>query len=283
MHGDRDTDLPRLGDGPWDAVIDTCGFFPKQLETSAAHLRDKAAHYVFISSISALDLSGQRADEQTPTLSMPAGASRTELTPQTYGPLKAASEKAVTDIFGERTLIARPGLIVGPYDPTDRFTYWPCRIARSGEVLAPVGPQYFVQFIDARDVAAWIVVQVEHQNSGAVNVTGAQRTILLDDVLRAASRVANVHPNIRYADESFLKEHEIGEWIDLPLWVASSSEFPAILNVDTKRAFEMGPQIRPLEQTVRDTLAWANSREPSYEWKAGLTPEREAEGLSHLA
>jgi len=283
VHGDREKDLARLEDGPWDSVIDTCGFFPNQVEVSAAYLRGRTAQYVFVSSISALDLSGQRADDETPTLSMPDGASRTEMTPETYGALKAACEKAITNVFGEGSLIARPGLIVGPYDPTDRFTYWPSRIIRGGDVLAPVGPRYFVQFIDARDLAAWIVVQVERQTSGAVNVTGAPRTILLDDVLRAAARVATVHPNIRYADESFLKEHEIGEWIDLPLWVASSSEFPGILNIDTKRAFEMGLQIRPLEQTVRDTLAWSNSREPSYEWKAGLTPEREAEVLSHLA
>ena len=193
------------------------------------------------------------------------------------------AEQAAEVAMPGHVLIPRPGLIVGPYDPTDRFTYWPSRVARGGSILAPVGPQYFVQFIDARDLAAWIVVQVERRTAGAVNVTGAPRTILLDDVLRTAGRVANVNPDIHYADESFLKEHEVGEWIDLPLWIASWSELPAFLNVDTKRAFEMGLQIRPLEQTVRDTLVWADTRESSYEWKAGLTPEREAEVLSHLA
>jgi len=282
VHGKRETDLARLGEGPWDAVVDTCGFLPGQVDTSARYLRDKAKQYVFISSISAIDLSGERAGGNTPTLAMPEDASFTKMTPETYGPLKAACEAVVSDVFAQRALIVRPGLIVGPYDPTDRFTYWPSRVARGGPILGPVGPRYFVQFIDARDLAAWIVIQVERGTTGAVNVTGAPHTILLDDVLRTAGRVSNVQPDIRYADESFLKEHEVGEWIDLPLWVALWSEFPAILNVDTKRAFELGLQIRPLEQTVRDTLVWANSRGTSYEWKAGLTPEREAEVLSHL-
>ena len=148
VHGKRERDLARLGERSWDAVVDTCGFLPKQLETSTRYLLGKAAQYVFISSVSALDLTKESANEQTPTLPMPNGASRSEMIPETHGPLKALCEGVVTSAFRNHALIVRPGLIVGPYDPTDRFTYWPARVARGGTVLAPVDPGYFVQFID---------------------------------------------------------------------------------------------------------------------------------------
>lgn len=202
--------------------------------------------------------------------------------PETYGALKALCEAVVQNAFGENALVVRPGLIVGPYDPTDRFTYWPYRVARGGAILAPVGPQYFVQFIDARDLAGWIVLQIEKQTNGAFDLTGPPHTVTIGDVLQAAMHVANTDPSILYASEDFLKEHDVGEWIDLPLWVASWSEVPAILKIDTKRAFETGLQLRPLEQTIADTLQWANRRGLDYEWKAGLTAEREAEILLHL-
>ena len=198
IHGKRETDMARVGNGHWDAVIDTCGYVPSQLETSTQFLRGRATQYVFISSISALDLSGPSADESTPVLRLPEGASRTDMTPETYGALKALCEAAVTAAFGDKALIVRPGLIVGPYDPTDRFTYWPERVARGGSILAPVGPQLFVQFIDARDLAQWIVLQVERNKVGAFNVTGPPHSMTIGELLSAAGRVAGTSPTIRY-------------------------------------------------------------------------------------
>ncbi|GAC1388888.1 MAG: SDR family oxidoreductase [Vulcanimicrobiaceae bacterium] len=281
IHGDRDRDLGRLGDRSWDVVIDTCGFFPRSLQISTRHLQERTQQYIFISSVSALDLSQPECTENTPCLPMPEGASRTEEGPESYGPLKALCENVVLDTFGSRALIVRPGLIVGPYDPTDRFTYWPVRIARGGRVLAPVGPNLFVQLIDARDLAQWIVKQIEHGAGGTFNVTGHARTLTLGDVLKTCIEVAHAQAELTWASETFLAAHQIENWIDLPLWVANKTGMPGILNVSIKRALSSGLHLRPLAVTVRDTLAWALTRK-DHIWQAGLTPEREAAALHDL-
>ncbi|MDP9016847.1 MAG: epimerase, partial [Candidatus Eremiobacteraeota bacterium] len=257
IHGDRERDLQRLGDRTWDAVVDTCGFYPKSLEISARHLRARTQQYVFISTVSALDLSQPDCTENTPRLPMPEGASRTEMIPESYGPLKGLCEDVVASTFRNRALIVRPGLIVGPYDPSDRFTYWPVRMARGGTVLAPVGPDIFVQLIDARDLATWIVLQIEHRTTGAINVTGPPHTHTLGSVLAACAKEANVTAQIEWASEDFLAQQEIGDWIDLPLWIASKTKMPGLNTVDISRALATGLRLRTLRQTAHDTLMWA--------------------------
>lgn len=282
IHGERAHDLRLTGDRHWNCVIDTCGFLPAQLEVSCRYFAGRADRYVFVSSVSALDLTQPEATENTPLLAMPEGASRTQMMPHTYGALKALCERVVLNTFRSRALVVRPGLIVGPYDPTDRFTYWPGRVARGGTMLAPVGHDYPVQFIDVRDLAQWIVLQAERRRGGAFNVTGPPRTFTLGDVLDASARVANVRPEIAWADEAFLERNEVGEWIEMPLWISKKSELPGMTNINIDRARNAGLAIRPLENTVRDTLRWAASRPKGYAWRAGLTHEREADILRKI-
>lgn len=278
--GDRMRDLTRLGTRFFDAVIDTCGYTPGQLEISARHFADRTRHYTFVSSISAQDLTVAEVTEDTAVLPMPEGASRAEMTPQTYGPLKALCENVTVSTFRHRALIVRPGLIAGPHDPTDRFTYWPVRIARGGRVLAPVGPQYPVQFIDARDLANWIVKQAEASRGGTFDVTGRANTLTLGDVLSTAACVANTRPHVEWADEAFLERHEVGEWVQMPLWISHKSGLPGMRNVNVRRALAAGLKIRPLRETVRDTLGWARrKRDPL---GAGLDAAREAALLEAL-
>jgi len=171
---------------------------------------------------------------------------------------------------------ALPLLVAGPPAPTDRFTYWPVRVARGGTILAPVGPSLPVQFIDARDLAAWIVLQVENLRAGACNVTGKPRTVSMGDVIETCKRVAGVQPGVRWASEAFLEQRNVGEWVEMPLWISRKSELPGMTNVNVSRALACGLELRPLAQTVRDTLAWAVSSRKT-RLGAGLDPEREAE------
>jgi len=172
--GDRATDLDRLPAGAtWEAVVDTSAYVPAVAATSAAALRDRATRYVFVSSISVYELSQAPLNESSPTLELPAHASRDAMVPETYGPLKLLCEREVAAAFGEnRTLIVRPGLIVGPYDPTDRFTYWPVRFARGGDILVPDDLDAQSPTIDVRDLAAFIVDAIERGDSGIVNTAG---------------------------------------------------------------------------------------------------------------
>lgn len=275
--GTRELDLPRLGARTFDAVVDTCGYLPGQLETSTRFFLSRATRYVFVSSISAQDTSGEELTESTPVLRLPEGASRSEMVPQTYGALKALCENVVLSAFRERALVVRPGLIAGPLDPTDRFTYWPVRVSRGGDVLAPVGPQLPVQFIDARDLAGWIVEQLERGRGGTFNVTGKPRALSIGDVLESAMRAAGVRPTVHWASEAFLHAHAVGEWVEMPLWISAGAHAGAMLNTNVNRALATGLQIRPLHETVADTLAWARTRGARYALAAGLTPQREAE------
>lgn len=280
--GTRERDLARLGARAYDAVVDTCGYVPGQLETSTRYFLSRAERYVFISSISAQDVSGAELTENAPVLRLPEGASRAQMQPQTYGALKSLCENVAVSAFRERALIVRPGLLVGPYDPTDRFTYWPVRISRGGDVLAPVGPQLPVQFIDARDLAAWVVLQLETGRGGTFNVTGKPRELTLGDLLDGAMRAARIRPALHWASEAFLHANKVGEWVELPLWISAEAGAPAMLNTSIKRALATGLRIRPLRETIEDTLAWAKTRGPRYAMQAGLTPAREAALLHAL-
>ena len=281
VHGRRETGLGRLDGRSFDAVIDTCGYLPGQVETTCRYFAGRTKHYTFVSSISALDMSGGEVTEATPLLRMPDGASRSEMLAQTYGPLKALCEAVVASTFRNRGLIVRPGLIAGPHDPTDRFTYWPMRVARGGTILAPVTPHLNVQFIDARDLAAWIVLQCENRNAGAYNVTGRPRTVTMGDVIETSMRVTGVRPGVRWASEAFLERHDVGEWIELPLWISQKSNLPGMTNVNVQRALATKLNVRPLAQTVRDTLAWARASRRT-RLGAGLAPAREAELIAAL-
>lgn len=280
LTGDRDGDLSALAGRRWDGVIDTSGFVPRVVRASAALLASAADHYAFISTISVYrDFPAVAGiDENSPvgTLSDPTveeGAN------EAYGPLKALCEREVERAFPNRATIIRPGLIVGPYDPTNRFTYWPQRVARGGEVLAPGRPGLPVQFIDARDLADFTVRMVEEGRAGTYHATGPNRPLTMGELLEAAKDVSGSDATFAWASDEFLTRQGVGAWMEAPLW-APEAEAPGLGTVNCQKAFASGLTFRPLAETIRDTLAWRATQPADKEWPAGLKPEREAELLA---
>lgn len=282
IQGDRTTDLGRLGDRKWDAVIDTSGYTPDVVERSARYFADRAAHYVFISTISVYDPQQTNGpDEDSPLSTLPPDASRTKMVPETYGALKVLCEEILRSTFRQRVAILRPSLVAGPDDPTDRFTYWPVRVASGGQILAPVAATEPLQYIDARDLAEFAVHVLEHRDSGTYNCVTPRSSSQFGDLLDACVRVAHSSASITWADAQFLSEHDVAPWAELPLWIPDGNPHRSITNADSSRALVRGLRIRPLIETVRDTLTWARAAGKQLgSLQAGLAPERERALLS---
>jgi len=274
LRGDRDGDLSAMEGREWDAVIDPSGYVPRVVRAGAELLRRSVGHYVFVSSGSVYaEPYVPGYDETAPTVELEDPASEEVL--RDYGALKAACEEVVREIFPDAHTNVRAGLIVGPHDGSGRFTYWPLRASLGGDVLAPSPPQRLTQFIDVRDLGAWMVSACERGVSGTFNATGEPMT--LGSVLEACGISQPA-----WVDEAFLLEQGVGPWMELPLWLPAADE--AFLQMTVAKAVAAGLSFRPLEETVRDTLAWA--RETGAELvtenqygTAGLDPAREAELL----
>ena len=281
LRGDRTADLSALAGLSWDAVVDPSGYFPRVVGASADALRDAVGQYVFISSISVYARpSASGEDDPAGTIEDPTVET---ITGETYGPLKALCEQAAAARFPGRALIVRPGLIVGPHDPTDRFSYWPWRIAQGGEVLAPGRPGRGVQFIDARDLAGWITRQIERGATGVFNATSPAGACTLGDLLETARRAAASDARVTWADEAWLLGQGVAAWSDMPVWVPESDpETAGFFDVPVERAVAAGLAFRPLEATVRDTLSWLATRPADHAWRAGLTRARETKLLAAL-
>jgi 2'-hydroxyisoflavone reductase len=278
LRGNRDGELDVLKGRRWDAVIDTCGYVPRVVRAAAEMLATAVDHYTFISTISIYaDFATIGIDEQSPLGTM-ADESVEEITGETYGPLKVLCEQAVDAAMGMRALHVRSGLIVGPHDPTDRFTYWPVRVARGGEVLAPGNPEQAVQIIDVRDIAEWTIRATEQRLTGPYNVTGPDHRLSLRTLLETCQRVSQCEANFTWVREKFLMEKGVAPFTDLPLWVPA--EMAGMEMVNCGKAMAAGLAMRPLTATIHDTLDWHAARPAGHPWRAGLTPEREAELLS---
>ncbi len=281
LRGDRGGHLAALAGRRWDAVIDTSGYVPRVVRASASLLADAVTHYTFISTLSVYAEPIQPgADETAPVATLPDEGVE-EVTGETYGPLKALCELAVTEAMPGRALIIRPGLLVGPHDPTDRFTYWPRRVTRGGTVLAPDRPDYPVQFIDARDLAAWTVQMIEAGRTGTYNATGPATPLTLGHLLEECRRVSGSNARVVWVDEAFLLQAGVAPWTDLPLWIAvgQTPQMAGLLALRIDRALTAGLSFRPLATTIRDTLAWDATRPADGERRAGLPPAREEELL----
>ncbi len=265
LRGDRDGDLGALEAGRWDAVVDTSGYVPRVVRASAELLHERVGLYCFVSSISVYAGFSSGPDESSPVA--PLEDESSEDVAKDYGALKAACEQVVQEVYGDRALIVRPGLIVGPHDPTDRFTYWARRLARGGTILAPGPPERRVQFVDARDLAVWMLRMVEERRGGVFNATN--EGVPFGELLQGA--------DVEWVPDEFLVEHGVGEWMELPLWIASP-EFRGLHEADVSRAVAAGLTFRPVAETVRDTQEWDAAR-GDYEAQAGLAPERERELL----
>jgi nucleoside-diphosphate-sugar epimerase len=267
LHGDRTRDLVALRGRRWDAVVDTSGYVPGVVGAAANALAEAAGLYCFVSSVSAYASFAGPVREGDPEAEL-GDQPDDQLLPDyaNYGALKVLCERAVREVFGDNTLVARPGLIVGPHDPTGRFTYWPHRFARGGDVLVPGPPERRVQFVDVRDVGEWIVRSCERALTGTYNVT--RPGVTWGELVDAC--VATSPPATVWVDDAFLLEHEVGQWMELPLWIADAGAVGLHL-ADVSRALADGLTFRPLATTVGDTLTLA---EPTA--SAGLAPEREA-------
>jgi nucleoside-diphosphate-sugar epimerase len=285
LRGDRDGGLGALERSRWDAVIDTSGYVPRIVRASAELLSRAAPHYSFVSSISAYDsFATAGLEENAPLAALEDPAS--ESIQEHYGALKAACEVVVQRVYGDGALIVRPGLIVGPYDPTGRFTYWPTRVARGGDVLVPGRPERQVQFIDVRDLAEWQVRLAEDRVGGVFNATGPLPAVTMGELLEACRSVAPTDASLVWVDDAFLLGREVGEWQELPLWIADP-DWQGLNTVDVSRAVASGLTFRPLAETVQATLDWARAhgdrplarREGVQLPPAGLAAERELELL----
>lgn len=287
LRGDRAGHLAALHGRDWDAVIDNPVMLPSWVRTIGEVLRDRIAHYIFISTVSVYaDLSGGSIDEQSATAPYTGGdpfavtmATFRANAAEMYGPLKAAGEQEAERCFPGRTTIVRPGLIVGPGDPTDRFTYWPVRIARGGEVLAPGTPRDPVQAIDVRDLAAFVVGVAQQNATGVFNVTG--RSMSIGSMLETMCPLASRRVTLTFVDAEFLEAHGVHPWTDMPVWCPPHGEMAGVGRVSIERALEAGLTLRPIAETARDTFEWFQSlpadRQASL--RAGISPAREAEVL----
>lgn len=275
IRGDRDGGLDALGDAAFEAVLDTCGYLPRVVRASAETLAERVGRYAFVSTLSVYaDERTVGQDESAPVAVTP-DPTVEEVTAETYGPLKALCEAGVELALPGRALIVRPGLIVGPNDPTDRFTYWPVRVAAGGEVLAPDGPAYRTQFIDVRDLADWILTMLERGATGTFNATGPAEPLPLGTLLDTCRDVSASDARFVYAGEGFLLEEGVEPWSDLPLWIAGEEGVGGNA-FDISKAVANGLVFRPVGETVTDTLAWARTRPTADPLRAGLAPEREA-------
>ena len=245
--------------------------------SSAPHgcWRRLRAAYLFVSSRSVYaDHSVPGLDETAALAELPPGAPSDEITGESYGPLKVACERAVQDAFAGRAVILRPGLIVGPHDPTGRFTYWPSRVAEGGDVLAPAPPDQAVQLIDARDLAAFALALVERGAEGTFDVVTPAGMLTLGGVLDACREACGSEAAPVWVDERFLLDHAVEPWTELPLWTPGE-DFAGFQRSDTSRAVAAGLTVRPIAETAADTLAWAATAAPDP--GAAMTREREAD------
>ncbi|MDA8343844.1 MAG: hypothetical protein M0Z66_00025 [Thermaerobacter sp.] len=279
VYGDRDGGLGPLRGRSFDAVIDMSGYLPRLVRESAALLAKSAGHYTFISSISAYaSFTTLGMTEDALLAQLPSEGE--ENVGEWYGALKARCEQEVSRHFPGRDLLIRPGLIVGPDDPSDRFTYWVARLAQAGEALAPGRPSHPVQVIDVRDLAAWTLSMVERGAGGAYNAVGPKEPTTMGELLTLCREAGGGSGAITWVTEEFLAAQSVTPWSEMPLFVPESD--PDSIGMDSvsiEKALGAGLALRPLRETVADTLHWDVGRPRDLARRAGISPEREAQLL----
>ncbi|HET6978478.1 MAG TPA: NAD-dependent epimerase/dehydratase family protein [Pyrinomonadaceae bacterium] len=292
--GDRHTEINQLKGRRWDAVIDSCGHLPRAVRAAAEVLAESVDRYVFVSSQNAYanvsvpgitethplaTLTNEQLDEANAidTKGQPAYGSL-------YGGLKALCEQAAEEMMPGRVLVLRPGLIVGPYDYTDRFTYWVARVADDGEVLAPGRPERFIQFIDVRDLAEWTIRMIEREAAGAYNTHGVPNTLTMQGLLDECKLVSNSNAQFVWASEEFLLEQQVAAWSEMPLWLPEEAapHLKGFMLISPHKAIDEGLTFRPLRDTISDTLSWFQANQSNQPLKAGLNSDKERALLDKL-
>jgi 2'-hydroxyisoflavone reductase len=270
---DRDIDLSPLRGRTFDAVVDTCGYYPDTVRHSLNVLSGAVGTYVFISTVSAYgDFTKIGISEDDPIKYTPPGEEGD------YGSLKADCERVVTECMPENSLIIRPGLLAGPYDPTDRFTYWPARFARGGKILAPGRPDRLIQFIDVRDLASWVISLVSAQARGIYIATGPNERLSMGAFLDACEqKVGSDDAELVRIEDGVLQIAGVEPWTELPLWIPEvKRNFAGVMRLNRTKSVDAGLKCRPITATIADTLAWDKTRDSSVPRLAGLSAEREA-------
>ena len=281
--GDRDGKLDALKGRDWDVVIDDSGYVPRIVKLSADLLKDHVRHYIFVSSISVYGTFTKPGLDEDDTVAEPPDPKIEEVNGQTYAGLKAGCEHVIESTYGSRCTIVRPHIVVGPGDSTDRFTYWAVRVARGGQVLAPGSANDPVQFIDVRDLAAFMRRCAEVRPPGRFNACSPPGVHTIGGVLETSKRVSGSNATFVWADAGFIEKNGLLEKGEIPVWIPPDSPRAAAVLVSSARAVEQGLRFRDLATTVRDTLDWYNKRPANQQKLAvGLSPEREAELLKLL-
>jgi len=288
--GDRNTgDLAALAGRDWDVCIDNPTTLPFWVRDAGKVLAGHVGQYIFISTVSVYASNAQPHADETAAVLPYTGKDPMAETADTlranmplYGPLKAVSEAEARRQFGAETTVIRPGLIAGPGDETDRFTYWPVRLARGGEVLAPGDGTDPAQFIDARDLAEWTIRMAEQRKFGTFNATGPAHTLTIRGVLDGVGRAVQGDDRLTWVSEKFLDDNNVSAWTDLPVWVPGQGDTAGFARRDIRRALAAGLTFRPVGVTAVDTLAWFRQQpaDRQAKLKAGLTPDREAQLLA---
>jgi len=282
LHGDRKADVRALqGKRRWDAVLDTSAYIPADVARSTKLLGERIDQYLIVSTISVyakMDTPNQ--DESAPLIVLP-DPTVTEVTGDTYGGLKALSEQAALQQMPGRVTVVRPGLIVGPGDNTDRFTYWPARADRGGEILGPGSATDPTQFIDVRDLAAFLLHLLEQRTYGTFNADAPGGKLTMGELIATSQRVSGTPSTVTWVPATFLEAQNVSAWQDMPVWIPPEGEYAGFGRVSSFKAQAAGLTYRPLETTVRDTLAYwkALPAERRSNPKAGLSMVREAEVL----
>jgi nucleoside-diphosphate-sugar epimerase len=293
IYGDRNSDLGKLQGRRWDAVVDTCGYLPRTVRASVEVLSHSVDRYVFISSVSVYaDVSVFGIDETAPIATLTSEqlekANAIDSSGQVsaitygkmYGGLKALCERAAEEALPNRVLIIRPGLIVGPDDYTDRFTYWVQRIARgneAGEVLAPGRPARCLQFIDVRDLVEWTVRMIERRETGVYNANSLPKNLTMERVLEECKVVSDSDASLTWVSDDFLVQEKVVPWSEMPLWMPEESEphLQGFMFINCNKAVGAGLSFRPLNDTIRDTLTWHETNRLNEALKAGIDPDKE--------
>jgi len=274
LKGDRDGDFESLKGRTFDAVIDTSGYVPRIVKLSAEFMKNKTDNYTFISSISVYKDFSEMGMNENSAAGTIEDETTEEITGESYGPLKYLCEKTVEEIYKERALNIRPGLIVGEDDPSDRFGYWIYRINKGGKVLAPGPKEKNVQFIDVKDLADWTIKMVEEKNIGTYSATGPDYNLTFEKLIDDCKKVSGSNAEIVWIDQKFLMNENAGAYVELPLWLPD--EMDGGNNCDVSKAIGKGLTFRLLEETLKDSMEFINSKK-DYTLKAGLKTERETE------
>ena len=274
--GDRNSDLKALENRSWDVVIDVPASLPSWVIKTTELLKKNVKRYVFVSTISVFnDFAKAGINEDGPKFEAPESLdTETKITNELYGPLKLRCEDIVNKAYASNATIVRPGLIVGPNDPTDRFTYWPVRVDKGGDILAPGDGSSLVQFVDARDLGEFIAKLIDDGHNGIYNATGPASPLRFDEFLYGCRAATSSKMKFVWADEKFLLDNQVGPFMEMTMWVPGD-DMAGFMKVDCSKAISHGLTFRPVSQTACDTMDWVKTRPDTYKWQAGLLADKE--------